>query len=351
VPGARLEIVDALGDTFSPEFWRRSREAFDRLHARRPFDVVLSEGSSGWGLLGAGVPILAVVHLFKGVHLFNSWQDVSGFRSFAGYGLATLPRILKDGLGQERPFFRRCERVVSVSHHVASRLRQSYGLRDVRVVWNWVDPAEFAASAERRESGRARWGLAEADFAFLCLNRLQRRKGADDAIIAFCRSFAGRASVKLIVTGGGTAEERGALETLARPAGSQIVFTGELLGESLIEAYDAADAFIYPSRYLEGLPYTLVEAMSVGLPIAATDRVSSRETLGDAALYFRSGEPDSIGRAMKTLLDGAEARRRLAEAARTRAALFSPERWVPRLAAELRETAALGPARAGGTRL
>lgn len=119
------------------------------------------------------------------------------------------------------------------------------------------------------------------------------------------------------------------------PAREQIVFTESVSPEGLAHLYRNARLFVFPSvEETFGLP--LVEAMSAGLPIAASDcRLAPggekyfnpfREIAGDAADYFDPFDEDSIHLAMQRLL-GDEARgRELGRRARKRAADFGWDR-------------------------
>ncbi len=63
--------------------------------------------------------------------------------------------------------------------------------------------------------------------------------------------------------------------------------------ESLSKLYSTALAFFFPSLY-EGFGIPIIEAMSCGCPVAASNVSSLPEVGGDAAIYFDPGNTDSI---------------------------------------------------------
>ncbi len=97
---------------------------------------------------------------------------------------------------------------------------------------------------------------------YLFLGRLVPEKRPDWAIRAFLASCTDSA-IKLVITGAASATERYVenLKKLADPAGDRILFTGAIYGEGKEQLLGHARAFLLPSA-LEGLPITLLEAMS-----------------------------------------------------------------------------------------
>lgn len=63
--------------------------------------------------------------------------------------------------------------------------------------------------------------------------------------------------------------------------------------EELAAYYQAATAFIYPSLY-EGFGIPILEAMHLGTPVIICPSSSLGEIGGDAALYFETGQVDSL---------------------------------------------------------
>jgi glycosyltransferase involved in cell wall biosynthesis len=70
---------------------------------------------------------------------------------------------------------------------------------------------------------------------------------------------------------------------------------------SLITLYKNARAFVFPSIY-EGFGLPILEAFSCGCPVVLNNSSSLPEIGGDGALYFESGNADSLVCALETVL-------------------------------------------------
>jgi len=116
-------------------------------------------------------------------------------------------------------------------------------------------------------------------------------------------------------------------DTVARvdPAGEFIRYHGAVPYQQLATHYHQADAFVFASS-CETFGQILLEAMSAGLPIACSDRSAMPEILGDAGIWFDPEQPESIARAMSTLMRSASLRARLARAAYDKSLQYSWER-------------------------
>jgi len=107
------------------------------------------------------------------------------------------------------------------------------------------------------------------------------------------------------------------------------LWLGEALADDLAALYALADAFCSPSGY-EGFGLTVAEAMASGVPVVASRNSSLPEVVGDAGVLLDALTPDAIAGALRPLLADPEARRRLGEAGKARAATFTWERAAER---------------------
>ncbi|MBX6771939.1 MAG: glycosyltransferase family 4 protein [Chloroflexi bacterium] len=95
--------------------------------------------------------------------------------------------------------------------------------------------------------------------------------------------------------------------------------------DDLIALYSMAEAFVFPS-WIEGFGIPLLEAMTCGAPVIASDRGAIPEVAGDAALLAAADDADGIARHLAAVLTNPELAAYLRLRGFARAAQFSWER-------------------------
>jgi glycosyltransferase involved in cell wall biosynthesis len=94
-------------------------------------------------------------------------------------------------------------------------------------------------------------------------------------------------------------------------AGSRrIRMLGRLTDKELVEAYQGATAFVFPSIY-EGFGIPPLEAQACGCPVIAARAASIPEVLGDSALYFDPLKVKDIALSMQRILQDEALRQEL----------------------------------------
>lgn len=81
----------------------------------------------------------------------------------------------------------------------------------------------------------------------------------------------------------------------------QILFTGFVPDDQLLDLYVCADVMVFPSLY-EGFGLPVLEAMTSGIPVACANMSSLPEVAGDAASYFCPYSSEDIADAVGKLL-------------------------------------------------
>jgi len=108
-----------------------------------------------------------------------------------------------------------------------------------------------------------------------------------------------------------------------------IEFLNGVTDEEYTTQLERATALVTAS-FEEGFGIPLIEALSMGTPVACTDIPVFREVAGDGAVYFDPRNPSDIARAIRTLEDDA-IWKKCSAAAPVQAAKFTWERSAERL--------------------
>lgn len=188
---------------------------------------------------------------------------------------------------------------------VAAHVQRAFGLPADRV--HLVPPFVREAPARLpRDEARARLGLSLNEATALWAGRLDPVKRVDLLIRAL--STLADLPLKLLIAGDGP--QRARLEALAREhAPGRVLFLG--WQRDLSPAFSAADFLILPSL-TEGMPNVALQAMSLGLPVLASDIPAFRELRGDQRLIrlIPSDAPEAYAAAMReSVLNSAELQR------------------------------------------
>ncbi len=82
----------------------------------------------------------------------------------------------------------------------------------------------------------------------------------------------------------------------------EVIHTGVVQKKELVDLYNLADVFVFPSLY-EGFGIPLLEAMACGTPVVCSNSSSMPEVAGDAAMMFNPYNVEEMGKAIKDMLD------------------------------------------------
>lgn len=193
---------------------------------------------------------------------------------------------------------------LSTSAYNAAQINGRYG-RSVTVIPNGVDPERFSPTMAD-PTIRRRFGIPEGAVTLVSVGRLVGWKGYH-IIVEALSSLPG---VHYLVVGGG--EERSRLEALATQSGvgDRIHFAGEVPHRDLPAFLCAGDVFVQPSIGEEAFGISVVEAMSCGLPVLASDQGGLREIVvpGETGMLLPAGDVPAWTAAIATL--GEAGRRR-----------------------------------------
>jgi len=121
----------------------------------------------------------------------------------------------------------------------------------------------------------------------------------------------------------------------------RVTFTGFVPDKDLVTLYNLATMLVLPSLN-EGFGLPVIEAMACRLPVAASNRGSLPEVVGEAGLLFDPSNEGEITGAIERLLADESLRNELSSKARERTKLFSWENGACKMMSILEESARAG---------
>ena len=200
----------------------------------------------------------------------------------------------------------------------SDRVREHAGKNDpakrpILMVPYGIDPVPGLSG---RGDVRAGLDIPEDVFTWIAVGRLTRQKGFPFLLEAF-KTLTQGPGPKPILLVVGEGDDRTNLEDTAARAGltGQIRFLG--LRFDVPDLFSASDAFVLPSLW-EGGPLVVLEAMSAGLPVVATD-VGDVPTMvrdGESGLVVQPGDTKALARAMARIMELGPEIRKWGEAGR-----------------------------------
>jgi glycosyltransferase involved in cell wall biosynthesis len=189
----------------------------------------------------------------------------------------------------------------------------------VQIVHLGTDPSAYHPDAEARESLRRELGLDVSVRIVLSTSHLRPGKGVDLLPEVAARLAVDPGGVAVLAAGSGPL--RAAIERDAAYKGLDgTVF--RLLGtrEDVPRLLAAADVFILPTNgagvFREGFPLSVLEAMSAGTPVVATDVADLSKLLGTACHIVPPGDIEALTETCRDLFTNPVTAHTAADAAR-----------------------------------
>lgn len=318
-------------------------------------EIVVSELSSGMTGLGHNV----VCYNRKGHHVSGEEFDKAGERNFKGVILKEVPTIDKKGLAAmtssffaaicaafgnydvvhfhaEGPcavmwipklFGKRCiatvhgldhqrakwggfaskyilfgekcavkcaDEIIVLSENVKNYFESTYNRKTVFIPNGVNRPLSADASVIKDK-----FSLTKDDY-ILYLGRLVPEKGIRYLLEAYKNLDTEK---KLVIAGGSSDTDEFAKELRKLAEGDdRIIFTGFVEGRTLEELYSNAYIYVLPSD-LEGMPLSLLEAMSYSNCCLTSDIPECAEVTGEYGVTFRKSDTEDLQRVLQHLCD------------------------------------------------
>lgn len=225
---------------------------------------------------------------------------------------------------------RRADLVLAVSQAAADEITSHSPIpaERVRVVPNAVDPPDVGP--ERRRRLLAARGLLDRPYV-LWVGSLEPRKGVGTLVAAMARlrRRPGPAQGITLVLAGypGWLNDRLLAAGDRAELGADLRQLGPQMGDELWALYGGATLFAFPSIH-EGFGLPVLEAMSQGTAVVASDIPAIREVTGGAARLVPAGDVEGWADAIGDLLADETQRQRLGQAGQRRSERYQATAWA-----------------------
>ena len=258
--------------------------------------------SSFFAALRASFSKADVVHIHAEGPAFMCWMP----KLFGKHVVVTVHGLdwqrekWKNGLGSKYIYWgenmavRFADEIIVLSRNVQEYFWDTYRRRT-----SWIPNGATRSECLEPEEIVKRFGVAKDDY-ILFLGRIVPEKGIHYLINAFkqvdtCKS--------LVIAGGAsdTDDYMLYLKELAKED-DRIRFTGFVQGKVLEELYSNSYVYVLPSD-LEGMPLSLLEAMSYGNCCLTSDIKECTEVTGEKGISFRKGDVADLAAKLQYLCD------------------------------------------------
>ena len=191
----------------------------------------------------------------------------------------------------ERMAVKHADEIIVLSQGVKSYFWNEYR-RETKFIPNGVNRPEIREAEKIKK-----WGLEKDDY-ILFLGRLVPEKGVHYLVEA------AKGLNKKLVIAGGSSDTQEYMDKL-KAMSSDVIFTGFIQGRELEELYSNSYIYCLPSD-LEGMPLSLLEAMSYGNCCVVTDIAECTEVIEDKAVIFEKGNVEDLRAKLQMLCNDRE---------------------------------------------
>ena len=212
---------------------------------------IVTEGPLGLSVLQAaktkGIPVSSAFH--------SPFQEFSRYFDLA-FLIKPIQRYLR--------WFHNNTQLTCIPSKDTEYILREFGICcPLVVVGRGVDVTHFSPQ-HYSSILRQQWQATPSTQVMLYVGRLSPEKEIDVLVQAYLSIKKNNPDIKLVIVGDGP--ERGRLEILC--LGHDVIFTGNLSGQKLAQAYASANVFVFASQ-VETFGNVVLEAMASGLPVIA----------------------------------------------------------------------------------
>jgi len=243
-----------------------------------------------------------------------------GIRQSYGYGISRLRLEVIKVL--QNLAFQRAEGVIFLTNYAGKVIQKSCGsVANVAYIPHGVDIIFADSSLPLKK-----WPESD-DQTIECIyiSNADRYKYQWNVVKAIFMLRARGHNINLTLVGGGSGSGQNLLNSTIATLDKKGFYVRQLefISHGLLpELISRSDIFIFASS-CENMPVTLVEGMSMGLPIASSDRGPMPEILVNGGIYFNPEDANSIAKSLQQIISSPSLRLQMSAIAKNLAKQYS----------------------------
>ncbi|WP_321437516.1 glycosyltransferase family 4 protein [uncultured Bacteroides sp.] len=233
-----------------------------------------------------------------------------------------------------------CCKVLCVSNFIKNRVLDIKNIDKNKIykLYNGIDINLFHFNHIKREEIRNRFGVKNDELLLCFSGRLTQEKGLYELLLALDLLLKEkRVKIKLLVLGSifyGKKEEETTYKKMLQEQSCKnidhIIFTGYVPYNEIPDYLSAGDIAVLPSIWEEPFGLTILECMSIGLPVISSDSGGIPEIVDNkSGILVKRSESfvKDLSNAILDLINNQEKRENLAKYAAIRAHKFTKENF------------------------
>lgn len=157
-----------------------------------------------------------------------------------------------------------------------------FGNKDYLLLENGIDVESFKFNEEYRKIVRDKYHIGD-NVVIGHVGRFVKAKNHEFVLHVFKQYLNEDKNALLMLVGDGPLKTDMMKMAKELNINDNVIFVGEV--DSTIKYYSAFDSFFFPSLF-EGLPFVLIEAQSSGLPIVASNKITSEVNVSGNIVFL-----------------------------------------------------------------
>lgn len=214
------------------------------------------------------------------------------------------------------------DKIITVSYYLEKRFKK-FGASNVVTLHNGVLADKLVPISLRKQMTlKEKLGISKKDVVFTFIGRFTSDKGIDKLFSAL-KSLQNCNNLKCLIVGKNwlhsnaeneyTIKLKKIMKSMPHNLQSRIIFTGYVDHERINEIYSISNCLIIPSQYEEAFGVVALEAMTMGVPIIASNSGGLPEVLGESAVLINRGNNfvSDLTKAIKRVYSNPDLRQRM----------------------------------------